>query len=74
MQIVYRAGDITEAHIIAGLLRANAIEAYVGGHYLQGAMGEIGTAGFTNVHVADADWILARHLIEDYEANRLMSS
>lgn len=44
MQIAYRARDITEAHIIAGLLRANHIEAHVGGHYLQGALGEIGVA------------------------------
>ncbi|MBN8240126.1 DUF2007 domain-containing protein [Marinobacter hydrocarbonoclasticus] len=74
MQIAYRARDITEAHIIAGLLRANYIEAHVGGHYLQGALGEIGAAGFTNVHVADEDWVLARALIEDYEANRLEQS
>ncbi len=55
MQIAYRAKDITEAHIVAGLLEANGIEAYVGGHYLQGAMGEIGAAGFSNVHVDDED-------------------
>lgn len=71
MQIAYRARDITEAHIVAGLLRANGIEVHVGGHYLQGAMGEIGTAGFTNVHVADENWARARALLEAYEANRI---
>ncbi|KEF30985.1 hypothetical protein D777_02138 [Marinobacter nitratireducens] len=68
MQIAYRARDITEAHIVAGLLEANGIESFVGGHYLQGAMGEIGAAGFTNVHVADEDLYRARELVKEYEA------
>lgn len=67
MQIAYRARDITEAHIVAGLLQANGIEAYVGGHYLQGAMGEIGAAGFSNVHVDDEDLYQARQLVSEYE-------
>ncbi|MBS8239523.1 DUF2007 domain-containing protein [Marinobacter lipolyticus] len=69
MQIAYRARDITEAHIVAGLLEANGIETYVGGHYLQGAMGEIGTAGFSNVHVADEDLYRARQLVSEYESS-----
>lgn len=68
MQIAYRARDITEAHIVAGLLEANGIETYVGGHYLQGAMGEIGTAGFSNVHVEDEDLYRARQLVTEYES------
>lgn len=67
MQIAYRARDITEAHIVAGLLEANGIEAFVGGHYLQGAMGEIGAAGFSNVHVDDEDLYQARQLVSEYE-------
>lgn len=70
MQIAYRARDITEAHIIAGMLGAHGIEAHVGGHYLQGAMGEIGAAGFSNVHVDDEDVYRARALIDDYESGR----
>ena len=69
MQIAYRARDITEAHIVAGLLKANGIEAFVGGHYLQGAMGEIGAAGFSNVHVDDDDFYRARQLVAEYEAS-----
>lgn len=68
MQIAYRARDITEAHIVAGMLKANGIEAYVGGHYLQGAMGEIGAAGFSTVHVDDEDVYRARVVIDEYEA------
>lgn len=67
MQIAYNARDLTEAHIIAGLLNSHGIESHVGGHYLQGAMGEIGAAGFTNVQVDDGDFLEARRLIAEYE-------
>lgn len=70
MLIAYRARDIAEAHIVAGMLHAEGIESHVGGHYLQGAMGEIGAAGFTNVHVEDDDYPRARELVEEYEQNR----
>ncbi|TGN41125.1 putative signal transducing protein [Marinobacter confluentis] len=70
MLIAYRARDIAEAHIVSGMLHAQGIEAHVGGHYLQGAMGEIGAAGFSNVHVEDEDYPRARDLIAEYEANR----
>lgn len=69
MQIAYRAKDITEAHIVAGLLKANGIETHVGGDYLQGAMGEIGAAGFNNVHVEDEDLYPARQVITEYETS-----
>ena len=68
MQIAYRARDLAEAHIVAGLLQSRGIECHVGGHYLQGAMGEIGAAGFTNVHVEDEDYVLARTLVAEYES------
>ncbi len=70
MQIAYRARDITEAHIVAGLLQAHGIDAHVGGYYLQGAIGEIGTAGFSNVHVEDEDFYRARQLVLEYEAQQ----
>ncbi len=70
MQIVYKAQDISEAHIIAGMLQSNGIEAHVGGYYLQGALGEIGVSGFANVHVGDADVPLARSIIGEYEGKK----
>jgi len=70
MLIAYRARDIAEAHIVSGMFHAQGIEAHVGGHYLQGAMGEIGAAGFCNVHVEDDDYPRARKLISEYEAKR----
>jgi hypothetical protein len=67
MQIVYKAQDISEAHIVAGMLQSNGIEAHVGGYYLQGAIGDIGVSGFANVHVSDEDVLLARSIIGEYE-------
>ncbi len=69
MKIVYRAGDIIEAHIVAGMLRANAIEAYAGGHYLQGGIGDLAPAGFANVLVNDEDVDNAAVVIREYESN-----
>jgi len=41
MKLIYKAGDITEAHIVKGLLESNGIPAHVGGFYLQGAIGDL---------------------------------
>jgi hypothetical protein len=69
MLIVYKAQDISEAHIVAGMLQANGIEAHVGGYYVQGAIGDIGTLNLANVHVSDEDVPLARSIIREYEGN-----
>jgi|SRR5690554_3732326 len=71
MQIAYNARDLTEAHIVAGLLGAHGISAHVGGHYLQGGLGEIGVAGLANVQVYDEDYLEARRLIAEYEGAAL---
>jgi hypothetical protein len=67
MKLVYQAGDINEANIVYGMLRANGIEAHVGGYYLQGGVGDLAATGFANVHVTDADVERARILIAEYE-------
>jgi hypothetical protein len=66
VELVYQAQDFTEAHIVAGMLRANGIEAHVAGHYLHGALGEVGTMNLAQVHVQKSDFIAARILIEEY--------
>ena len=38
LKTVFRANDIVEAHIVAGMLQAEGIKTFVGGHYLQGAV------------------------------------
>ena len=67
MKIIYRAADIIEAHIVSGMLMARGIEAYVGGHYLQGGIGELSPLGFATVSVAGDDVEAATSMIREYE-------
>lgn len=67
MKIVYKANDILEAHIVAGMLQSGNIEAHVGGHYLQGAVGDLAPVGLASVSVADEDADAALQMIREYE-------
>jgi len=67
MEIVYKAGNIIEAHIVAGMLNACEIPTYVGGHFLQGAVGDLSPTGFTNVFVASDHFDQAAALVAEYE-------
>lgn len=67
MQEIYRAADITEAHIIAGMLDASGIDSHVGGHYLQGGVGELGAMNFATVSVPAEDAVRGLELIREYE-------
>jgi hypothetical protein len=70
MKIVYRAGDITEAEIVKGMLISNDIEAHVSGYYLQGGIGETSPLDLAKVHVADEDYESAKELLREYEGNQ----
>ena len=70
MKIVYRAGDITEAEIVKGMLLSNNIEAHVSGYYLQGGIGELAPTDLAKVHVPDEDVERAREIISEYEGNQ----
>ena len=67
MKKVFRAANITEAHIVKGLLESNGIEAYVDGFYLQGGIGELATMDFVSVSVEDEDQAVAREIVYEYE-------
>lgn len=67
MKLIYKARDITEAHIISGLLKSNGIDAHVGGHYLQGGVGDLAAMDFATISVADEDTDTAISIIADYE-------
>ena len=69
MKLIYKARDIIEAHIIAGLLKSNNIDAYVGGHYLQGGIGDLAAMEFATINVADEDVAQAKQIISDYEGD-----
>ncbi len=68
MKLIYKAADITEAHIIKGLLESNGIAAHVGGFYLQGAVGDLPARDYVNVHVLDEDLQEAAEIISEYES------
>lgn len=70
MKTIYKAGNITEAHIVAGMLEARGIQNHVGGHYLQGGAGEIGSIDLARVFVADEDYEAALSVITEYEASQ----
>jgi hypothetical protein len=67
LKLIYKARDITEAHIISGLLKSNGIEAHVGGHYLQGGVGELAAMDFATISVADKDTETAASIIAEYD-------
>ena len=69
MQIIYKASNIVEAHIVSGMLKSEGIDSYVGGHYLQGAIGDLSPLGFANVFVDESDVIKAAKVIREYESN-----
>ena len=70
MKIVYRAGDITEAEIIKGMLLSYDIEAHVSGYYLQGGIGEMSPLDLAKIHVADEDYERAKEILHEYEGNQ----
>jgi len=68
---IYSARDITEAQIIKGMLEAHNIEAYVGGQYLQGGVGDLAVMDFATISVADENADAARELVGKYERDEL---
>ncbi len=70
MRIIYRAGDITEAEIVKGMLLSNNIEAHVSGYYLQGGIGETSPLDLAKVHVTDEDYEKAKEVIQEYEGKQ----
>ena len=74
MKLIYKASDINEANIVSGMLRANGIEAHVGGYYLQGGIGDLAASDFANIHVADEDVEVARTLIAEYESASIINN
>jgi len=64
MKIVYRAESIIDANLVRNALADEGIAAYVSGHYLTGAAGELPVGGLVNVMVAESDWPRARTIAE----------
>lgn len=70
MVIIYRAANITDAHLVRHLLEAEGIAAFVQGEYLQGAVGELPAASSgVTVGVAPAQAEAARALVLAWEVS-----
>ena len=70
MQRIFVARNVSEAHIVSGMLNAAGITAEVRGHYLAGGYGELPISADTlpSVWIADMTQIAnARSLIAEYE-------
>ena len=74
MKIIFNANDILEAHIVAGMLRSYGIEAHVGGHSLQGAVGDVAPLGIATILVQDEDSEQAEKIVADYQNNAVSQS
>jgi len=71
MTLIYRASDLLNAHVVAGLLKTNGIDCEVRGESLVGAIGELPLTDdvLPSVWLRDASQMqLALRLIERFEA------
>ena len=67
---VYSAETTTDAHLIKGLLEQQGIDAFVSGHYLQGAFGELPVINMIQVMVEQSDESRAQQVLRDFEAGK----
>lgn len=67
---VYHADTTTDAHLIKGLLEQHGVDAFVSGHYLQGAFGELPVMNIIQVMVATQDEQQARQILHDYDTGK----
>jgi hypothetical protein len=74
MKIIFKANDILEAHIVAGMLQSYGIATHVGGHYLQGAVGDLAPMGIANIFVQDEQFEEAEKLVAEYQNDSVNSN
>jgi len=68
LQIIYRAANLSEAHIVAGMLESHGIETHVGGHYLQGGVGDLAPSDLARVYVDEDDMEAALVHVQAYQS------
>lgn len=67
MHLVFQADNLIEAHIVAGMLQSCELSVHVGGHYLQGGVGDLSPTGMVCVYVIHSEHIeLAQQLLTQY--------
>jgi Putative prokaryotic signal transducing protein len=68
VQIVYEAENIIDANLVKNALEHEGIVAFVSGHYLTGAAGELPPMDLVKVMVSAIDWPRARAIAESIDA------
>ncbi|MGA9341470.1 MAG: DUF2007 domain-containing protein [Rhodanobacteraceae bacterium] len=67
MQIVYRAENIIDAHLVKNALEHEGIPAYVSGEYLTGGVGQLPASDFVAVMVAPVDMERAQAIAREID-------
>lgn len=68
MQIIYRAANLIDAHLVKGSLEQEGIHAFVSGEHLIGGVGQLPASDLVTVMVADHDAELARSIALEVDA------
>lgn len=71
MPLIYRAANLLEAQLVVDELQAGAMQAYITGSYLSGAIGELPPTEVIGVWLVEARHSeRARDIISDFESSR----
>jgi hypothetical protein len=68
MQIIYRAANLFDAHLVKDALEAENIPAFISGEYLTGAVGQLPAMDFIAVMVPESSLSAASDIVRDVEA------
>jgi hypothetical protein len=69
VNIVYEAENIIDANLVKNALEHEGIVAFISGHYLTGAAGELPPMGLVKVMVSETDWPRARAIAQIIDAD-----
>lgn len=73
MQRIHEPAELGEGELLVAMLASEGVPAYLLGHHLLGARGELPLAGLLAIVVADEDALRARQLIAAYNAAQPLS-
>ena len=68
MQIIYRAANLFDAHLVKDALEVESIPAFIAGEYLTGAVGQLPAMDFIAVMVPESSLPSASDIVREVEA------
>jgi Putative prokaryotic signal transducing protein len=68
MKQLHKASSMLEGQMLQDLLQQEGIECFLGGSYLQGAIGELPASGLIRLFVEEDDWSRADRIIKSWMA------